>query len=1009
MKYFVLNIFLMFSWVLIAQNQIIEGYVKDSGGALAGVTIHIEGTRIGTTSNLEGYYRLTFAKNIENPIVVFSFIGKKTQKIAYKGISPLNIELKDDLLALDEVQVYAKTNINALDIRTKTGNVETISMAEIKDIPLPNIALALQGKILGLQVINQGELGTLPQIRIRGTSSLRRGDVANEPLYILDGKMIPAETFFYLNPEDIREMKVLKDAVASALYGIKAANGVIEITSKRGGEKSLSFHTQSGVTFATPAQVRMMNSAEKLELERLLQNPNTPGYKYSEEYITKQYAGQSDYQERLAEGVYKLDSLKNINTDWYRELSSMQTFQKYDVSFRKGNEKTAYLASLGYMQQGGQLQGNDLSRISSQLAIDQTLSQKAIVTLSVNGAYSKTRTPNGGSYSPEQLIYDLNPYETKQTREFYSYPKRNFQNLFNQFRKESTYKSLGTSLSINWKVTSGLEISAVTGIDFSLGEVIQIIPETAFSETDKGKPIYARGHLEQAKNTLTSITSNVRINYEKTFGKHQLTLGGNADNYTTIIDNLFISGNGLFGQMHSASSVDNSLSGIYASKVGGRKQTERNIGFGSIVGYTYNNIYDLFATYKADASSVLPVSKRWNSAWAIGAGINFKSYSWFEKISWLTALQIRGSFGQTANAQGINPSLITTTFKYNSINYDNIRLIEVMELPNENLRAEQNQITDIGISATLWKTSLHATLYRRTTKDALLSIPIASSSGFSHQLQNIGILENKGIEWGVTQTAFSNKNWNVRLGISMSYNENKVVDLYDGRERIYTGDAEDSFPDYEVGQPIDALYGLHSLGINPVTGLPDFLNKNQQQIDIYTTKLSNEDFVYLGKSTPPYNGSFFLSVAYKKLFFDMNFYYTLGGVKSYANNYIRNSANANLNAAQNQLNDMWWKVGDEYKKYPTAFYPWSVGGYLNQPNTRTIARTDFIRLSSISIKYQLDTQQLSHFAKSLRYMTIGITAANIATFTRYKGNNPESDNIINPLPATITLNLNLNF
>ncbi|MDO4229576.1 MAG: SusC/RagA family TonB-linked outer membrane protein [Capnocytophaga sp.] len=1008
MKIFI-YIFFFFSILSFAQQNhfTIKGYVKDNEGGLMGVTVQIEGTTLGTTTNADGYYELSFQKEINNPIISFSFIGKKTKKIPYSGTPLLNVTLEDDILTLEGVQVTAKTNINAIDSRAKTANIESIAVAEIKDIPQSNIALSLQGKITGLQIINRGELGTLPEIRIRGTSSLRRGDSANEPLYILDGKMISAETFFYLNSENIREIKVLKDAVASALYGIKAANGVIEITSKQGGEKALNFHVQSGVTFASSPRMNMMNSSEKLELERLLRNPNTPGYKYSEEYITFLYSSANDYQERLAEGKQKLDSLRNINTNWYKELSSMQTFQKYDISVRNGNEKTAYFVSLGYMQQGGQLQGNDISRITSQISIDQTLSKNAITTLSVNGSLATNNTPNGGEFSPEQLIYDLNPYETKQSQEFYSYPRYNFETLFNQFSRKNTNKNLGASLSLNWKVTPSLEISAVTGLDFSLSETLIVIPETAISQTTKGIPTYARGRLEQSKNTFTNITSNLRINYEKTLGKHHLTLGANADNYTSVIDNLNISGQGVFGKAQSANSIDNSLEGAYSPKVGGQKQTERNIGIGGLVGYTYDDTYNLFATYKVDASSVLPTSKRWNAAWALGASINLKSYNFLQKIEWLSSLDLRSSFGQTANAQGISPALITATFTYKPINYNNIRLMEIVSLPNQNLRAEQNKIIDVGISATLWKTTIQSSFYKRTTKDALLEIPIASSSGFISQLQNIGVLENTGIECSLTQSILSNNTWNIRLGGTISYNQNKVIDLY-GKDRIYTSNAEDALPDYEVGQSIDALFGLYSLGINPITGLPDFVNQYGEQVSVYN-RMTPEDYVYLGKTTPPYNGNFFLNISYKKLLFEMNFYYALGGVKPYSNSYIRNSQNAHKNAAQNQLADMWWKSGDENKIYPTAFRSSSADYNISLPNTRTVVKTDFLRLSNVSLKYQFDSEQLSRISKSLRYMTLGINAANLATFTRYKDSNPETNNIINPLPATVTFNINFVF
>lgn len=982
----------------------LKGYVRDADGPIVGATIWIEGTQKGTTTNVNGFYELYFDAKA-NISLSFSCIGKKTETRIYKGQSELNVELKDDLLMLSEVQITAKPNINEIDVRAKTGSIDVVPVDKIRNSPVSSITLALQGKVAGLQILNRGELGTLPQIRIRGNSSFRKGDVANQPLYILDGKMIPAETFFYLNPEDIKEMKVLKDAVASALYGIKAANGVIEITSQRGGCKSLSYHMQSGLTLVAPLKVKMMNSAEKLELERLLKNEATPGYMYSEEYIRKRYGDTDLAKKKLLVANRMLDSLRRINTDWHKELARMQSFQKHDLSYRNGNDKMSYLFSLGYLHQGGQLEGNELSRLSTRIALDQALSSKAIATLSINGSYAKTKTPNGSSFSPEQLIYKLNPYESKTSNRLYSYPKRSFSDLFNQFSKERTTKNVGVSLSVNWEVNSALNISAVSGVDFSLDENTEITPATAISEIGIGKPQNARGVLKQSKNTMTNITSNIRINYEKSWGNHDVTLGANADNYTTIVDNLNIKGNGLYGNMRSAGSIDNLLEGGWGSIVGGEKQTNRNLGFGGLVGYTYNDIYNLFATYKLDAASVLPKSKRWNAAWAIGGSLDIKSYPFFKNIDWLSSLSVRGSWGYTANAQGIIPSLITTTFKYSSGSYNDVRLMEVMALPNKNLKAEQNEIVDLGFLATIKKTSISFSAYRRTTRDALLSVPIASSSGFVYQLQNVGVLENRGIEIGFNQDILISNSCNLRLGGNMSYNENKVLDLY-GKQRVYTG--ETLFPDYEVGESTDAVYGLRSTNINPITGLPEFINSEGKQVDAYT-RMKREDFVYLGKSTPPVNGNVFLNINYKKLQVGMDFYYSLGGIARYSSSYIRNSDDARFNAAKAQLQDMWWQLGDENKKYPNPFTSSSVSNNIFQPSDKNTMKTDFLRFSNLSIKYQLNTRNLPGFMKKVRYMTLGVNASNLMVFSNYKDSDPETSSILNPLPPTITFNLNVTF
>jgi tonB-linked outer membrane protein, susC/ragA family len=989
---------------LFAQNIVLKGVVRDSNGdPIFGVSVRLANTSKGTSTDMEGAFALRTTQ--EKGELIFSFVGMKTIKQAFQGNATFLVTLEEDIQLLEGIKITAKQNINEIDVRAKTGNVEVVAVQQLKDLPVSSIALALQGKATGLRIINRGEVGATPEIRIRGNSSLRKGDEANQPLFILDGKMISPETFYYLNPEDIKEMKVLKDAVATALYGIKASNGVIEITSRRGGEKTLSYHLQTGFTFAAPLKVQLMNSSEKLELERLLRNEGTPGFLYSEEYIQRRYGGTYQLQARLLEGKHKLDSLRSINTNWHKKLTNLQLFQKHDLSFQNGNDKNAYFFSVGYLAQDGQIKGNGLSRISSRLAIDQSLSETAVATLSINGSYAKQTTPNGANFSIEKLIYQLNPYETPRSKHLYSYPNRSYGDLFNQFNRENITKNIGASLSFNWKICPELELSAVAGLDYSLADDLQITPENAFSERTSGRARNALGTLYQAKNTLANITANIRINYEKTFGKHELTLGANADNYTTITDNLSVVGHGLYGKIRSVSAIDNSLTGAGKPTVGGRKQTDRNLGFGGLAGYTYENIYNIFATYKLDASSVLPQEKRWNSAWALGASINFKHYSFFEETKWLTQLDLRGSYGQTANAQAISPSLISATFKYWPESYADTRIMSITALPNKDLRAEQNLITDLGLSATIFNTNIQFSVYKRTTKDALLNIPIASSSGFEMQMQNIGVLENRGLEVTLYQPLYTTGDWNVNVGGNISYNENKVIDLY-GRNRIYTN-ADQKLPEYQVGKSTDALYGLNSTGINPITGLPEFITAEGRQVSAITT-LEGKDFIYLGQSAPPISGSLNLYIGYKKWQLSADFYYTLGGVRNYSNKFIRNLDTARYNAAKAQLSDMWWQVGDEGKKYPTAFYSASAIENLSQPNNRTLMKTDFLRFSNLSLRYQFSQEDLAMIGK-IRYATLGLAVTNLAVWSNYKESDPETNNIVNPMPPTLTLNLNLSF
>ena len=542
----------------------LQGQVNDEAGeVLPGVNVFIKGTTVGTVTDLDGNYSLV-VPDVMGMEVVFTFIGKKTKEIKYTGDRFMNVMLKDSYNEMDEVQVRARANVNEIDVRAKTGVVNEVDVRRMNNKPVLDMALALQGMAPGLIVTNKGDLGSKPEIRIRGTSSLREGDAANEPLYVLDGQVISSDAFLTLNPNDIKEIKVLKDAAACALYGIKAANGVLEITSQRGtaGKMVYSYSFSGGVTLRGRRGVDMMNSKEKLELERRLENTATPGYRYSEDYYRKYHANDPNLESLIARGQQVLDSLSRINTDWFKELLRNNFYQEHNLSARGGTEQTSFYASLNYSQQGGRIPGNDIKRVTARLSVDQEITPKLYASLSVNGGYSLTNTPNGTSYSPTDLVYQLNPYETKDVNaELVSFPGRTYADLFNQYSEESSDKRAGVSGSINFRGIEGLEIAAVAGIDYVLSEKLGITPPTAYSEITSGVPERERGKLTKDKNTTMNLSSNVRVTYNRAFGKHDLTLGANFDFYSDHYDNLGITGYGLTKKMQSASGVNQSIEG----------------------------------------------------------------------------------------------------------------------------------------------------------------------------------------------------------------------------------------------------------------------------------------------------------------------------------------------------------------------------------------------------------------------------------------------------------------
>lgn len=992
------------------QARVLSGRVTDSSKEpLAGANVYVRGDiRNGTSTDVNGYFSLELpdAKKI---IIEASFLGMKPYSMQYGGQKEILIVMEDDANMMESAIVMGKQNINDLDIRAKAGVVNSVDMERLQDRPMLDLSLSLQGSAPGLVVTNRGDLGTKPEIRIRGNSSFREGDVANEPLYVLDGQVISSDAFMTLNPLDIADIKILKDAVACALYGTKAANGVLEITSVRGtnGDTMVTYDFNGGVTFRGRRGVLMMETDEKLELERRLKNTEAPGYRYSEDYYRRYYAKDPNLDQMIAEGQAILDRLRQTNTDWFKELLRNDFYQRHNLSVRGGNEKTSYYASANYSYQGGQVPGNDVNRFTGRMSLDQAVGKKGYVSLSVSGGYSKSNSPNGSTYSPTSLIYELNPYESKTSGELYSYPGRTYDDLVYQFERTSTEKRFGTTASLNLEPLEGLTIGAVAGLDFVLSESLEFTPSTAYEEQRSGAPKNELGKLSKGKNTNSNVTTNVRVTWTRTFGKHDVTLGANTDYYWDNMDNMSITGYGV-GKLKTPAAINQSIEGNRKVSTSNFRETTAQLGVGLLGGYCYDGTYDIFGTYKADASSILPKDKRWNAAWAVGAGWNLKGYGFMKDWEPISTLRFKASYGRTASLAGVSPALAMATFSYLEDSYGDTRLLELMALYNDTLKPEQTVSTEAGVSLGFWnRVNLELGWYDRRTEDALLDVPIPASNGFTTLKRNIGVLSNSGVEASVNTKIIDRHDFRFNLRLSLAYNKNKVVDLYDG-DRLYT--SEDAIiPDYEVGESYDMIYGPVSLGLNPMTGLPVFKGHDGREIQA-TEKLKREDMVALGHSVPPYNGTINLSFTYKQFEFDADFYYVFGGIKAYAYAYVRDYDDANRNAVRGQVANMWFQKGDENKIYHTPFYSSSAIENLTLwANSKSVGSSDYLRLSMLSLRYRFPHSFIRKLGGVIKYGNVAVQASNLFTLTRYKESDPESGSFVGAQQPILTFNLSLSF
>lgn len=994
------------------KEAVLTGTVTDHNGeTLPGVVVKIKSSPYGTMTDPDGFYMLrgNFRRGAK---IQFTCVGMKPVEFTYEGQEQQDAAMQTDDNMLKEVVVSAESNINAIDIRARSGVVQTVDMKRLNEKPMMDIGLALQGAVPGLIVTNSGELGSKPKIRIRGNQSLRTGDAANEPLYVLDGKVISSDAFNTLNPQDIREIKVLKDAAACALYGIKAANGVIEISSQRGtqsGGIDVTYSLNMGVTFKGRRGIKTMTSAEKLEFERLTSNPAAPGYRYSADYYNRYEANNPRLPQLIAAGAATLDSLRAINTDWFDELMRVALYQSHNLSVRGGNERTSYFLSGNFSSQGGQVKGNNTLRGNLRLGIDQQLGSIGYFSFNMDGGYTETKTPNGSEFAPASLVYNLNPYESPASARLWSYPNRTYADLLSQFQSNSNDKRGGASASVNLRPFEGGEISAVAGLDYMVSEVVQLTPASSYSEQQSGFPAAELGRLSKSMNTMLNFSYNIRALYNKLFNeKHDLTLSLNHDYYLTNTDNLGITGYGV-GDHASAALINQSITGSRKPAVASLKEKVVQLGIGAVAGYTFDHTYDLFATYKLDASSVLPASKRWNSAWAAGLGWTPTQYNFLNGNPVLSRLNMKASYGQTASLAGVSAAQTIGTFAYLEDTYGTQRLLQLLALYNTGLKPEHTTSIDAGVQLGLFRSvNIDFGWYRRETADALLDVPVASSNGFNMMKRNMGTLRNDGIELSASYTLPEIvRDFRFRLSASMAYNRNKVIDLYYA-DKIYTSESS-LIPDFEVGKPYDMIYGLRWGGINAVTGLPVFIGEGGREIEPGTTKLTRNDFIEIGHMTPPYSGTVNLSLAYREFELDADFYWVAGGKRQYSYTYVRDRDNANMNALAGLTNTMWLRRGDTDKQYSSPFYSSSAIETLSYANTHNTGRSDYLRMSMLSLRYRFPRRILDKTNGIIKYASAALQASNLFTITPYDESDPETGQLGASIQPVVTVNLSITF
>ena len=959
----------------IAQNITVKGIVKDNlGESVIGANVTEKGTTNGMITDLDGNFSLTVQKNAT---LVISYIGYVTQEIAIKGNTNLNITLKEDSKALEEVVVIGYGTARKSDV---TGSIASVGGDKLQEMPSTNITYALQNRVAGVDMTQtSSQPGATMQIRIRGTRSLT---ASNDPLVVLDG--IPfMGNLSDINPGDIKSMDILKDASSTAIYGSRGANGVILITTNRGAQGTPAKFTYNGYVGAKSVFSKY---------------PMMDGPKYAE---MRKYAGKFENS---------LDESDDTNTDWQDLLYRTGMVNSHDVSVAGGTNNGSYSFGAAYYKDQGVIPTQNYTRYSLRGSFDQGVGKYFRFGLTTNSNYNITKGSNVGPYSVLNNTPLANPYNAdgslKRTVKLNSQDE-NFvvtrdlvedleDSWLNEKKGFGTYNNLFAEVQCPW--VKGLKYRVNLGLNYRSTKGGVFTGEGINSSTADTPSTASLEHTETTNWAVENL-----ITYDRTFGKHQLNIVGMYSAEETVYTKSHIAARDIPAEYLQYYNLGRAEGNITVNPDNWDYQKSGLMSWMGRAMYTYDNRYMLMATVRADASSRLAKGHQWHTYPAVSAGWNIGQESFMDDLEWLDILKVRVGYGQTSN-QAVNPystwgKLSTRPYNFGPTGYATGYYVSA--LPNYDLGWEYSSTWNFGLDFTLFGGRLSGTFeyYIQKTSDLLQNVNLPSTSGVSSYVGNVGKTENKGVEFTLNGTILDNHNgWTWDASINISANRNKLTELASGADR-------DEANNWFVGHPIDAIYDYEKIGLWQ-EGDPylDILEPggNVGMIKVKYTGEYNEDGTPVRQigpddrqiisMEPKFTGGFSTRVAYKG--FDLNVItaFKCGGklisTLHHSNGYLNM-----LTGRRGQVDVDYWTEENTNAKYPKP------GGIQSGDNPKygsTLGYFDasYWKVRNISLGYKFDEQKwLKNFGiQSLRaYVSIQNPFVICSPFHKETGLDPETN------------------
>ena len=998
-----------------AQQKTVSGTVSEENGPLPGANVTLKGTSRGVQTDFDGKFTLTNVSPID--VLVISYVGYKGKEVEVGNKNIFDITLEGDN-TLEEVVVTGYSTFKKDKI---TSALSLVEPEEIEQVPIASIDQVLQGRVAGLNVATgSGQPGQSGTITIRGVNSFN-GDT--EPLFVIDGVFVDQDNFRSLNANDIENISVLKDASASALYGSRAAGGVIVITTKRGKFNSplkFTYRSQYGISLAPNPQFEVLDSRGLLEYQRFLG--------------TGQGAGLSDEE---------ISTLSQVNTDWESILLGSGITNSHEVNVSKGTEKTRSYTSVGYFEQEGTTLGSSLQRFTFRSNND-VRSDKFSLSTSLTANFSKSdfivdaaRGGNTGGQLDNPFIVpyiglpfqdafnedgSLNTFGTVASQAINEDGSINNPNGFlntpflalNSARFNTDNEEelrIIANIDTKYEIVENLTIGGLFGVDYrNQNNTVITSPNSIRGLITPTADADVKGSRTEADTRDLRLNFNTQISYKNTFNevhdfeislfteynkRHFRSFGFVGFGLNPLLENS-INGitNGTVVEIENGAEARPFIPALFGG------QNDRGLfSYFGVLRYGYDSKYDFQASIRRDGSSFFPDEFEFGTFWAVSGRWNLDKESFWGSGKVLNKLGLRASIGTVGNQELFQPFGQFNLFNA-GIGFNSTPAIFPSAIGNDRLKWEETTQANIGFDFAFFedgRLSGAIDVYSNTTKDALLFRPISLTSGFGAFPDNVGSLRNQGVDLELKYNLLNNAKSGLYISIfaNANYNDNEILSLFDGEERV---------GGLGVGQSIGEFRLNRYAGVNPSNGRPLYQTAEGELTEIF----SGDDAVFLGKGTQPlYSGGFGADIAYKG--FDLNFLWSFAAEQYRTNGSLAVIEDPSLAGFANQSTTVLnaWRQPGDITDIPDPL----LGGFRFQAGDRYLEDASFLRLRNIVLGYTIDGTKIKNgvFDSARIY----VQGQNALTFTKFRGFDPESNTggsfFDFPTARTFTFGFDLNF